>query len=172
MPPHTNIGYQHIKNRRLSHPVTVSKMGFLGDYVPFNFCYRSVMLFALHKGHPGYLEGQEPIIHLVSSINTIQSMGLSFFWTDGHACLKYTRQYDQIDSIHQDVDWSVMPLIYWNKTDIKEKRQAEFLIHGHAPWEAIEMIVVKTQNMADKVYKIIEDASHQPSIRIDSDWYY
>ena len=41
---HTNIGYSHIKARRMRHPVTVSAGGTLGEYVPFNFCPRSVML--------------------------------------------------------------------------------------------------------------------------------
>jgi hypothetical protein len=41
----TNIGYSHIKQRRLNRLVTAGVGGKLGDYVPFNFCPRSVMLF-------------------------------------------------------------------------------------------------------------------------------
>ena len=37
----TNIGYSHIKERRMCHPVTVAVGGALGNYVPFNFCPRS-----------------------------------------------------------------------------------------------------------------------------------
>jgi hypothetical protein len=50
----TNIGHLHIKNRRLSRPVTTRAGGRLGDYVPFNFCPRSVMLYAVHRGHQDY----------------------------------------------------------------------------------------------------------------------
>ncbi len=31
------IGYEHIKERRLKHPVEVAKKGTLGHYVPFYF---------------------------------------------------------------------------------------------------------------------------------------
>lgn len=41
---HTNIGLLHIKQRRMNRPVVTHAGGKLGDYVPFNFCPRSVML--------------------------------------------------------------------------------------------------------------------------------
>ncbi|MBX3228067.1 MAG: DUF4433 domain-containing protein [Labilithrix sp.] len=47
----TNIGYSHIKQRRLNRPVTAGSGGRLGDYVPFNFCPRSVMLLVVSRGH-------------------------------------------------------------------------------------------------------------------------
>jgi len=39
----------------------------VGQYVPFYFCPRSIMLYILHRGnHPDldYREGQGPILHL------------------------------------------------------------------------------------------------------------
>ena len=57
----TNIGYSHIKARRMRHPVTVAAGGTLGDYVPFNFCPRSVMLYVVAQGHENYREGQQAI---------------------------------------------------------------------------------------------------------------
>jgi len=47
----TNIGHLHIKQRRLNRAVTTRSGGKLGDYVPFNFCPRSVMLYAVNRGH-------------------------------------------------------------------------------------------------------------------------
>ena len=44
-----NIGHVHIKQRRLQRPVPVAAGGVLGEYVPFNFCNRSVMLFPIHR---------------------------------------------------------------------------------------------------------------------------
>jgi hypothetical protein len=35
-----NIGYSHIKQRRLLRPVNVAAGGTIGQYVPFNFCPR------------------------------------------------------------------------------------------------------------------------------------
>ncbi len=71
-----NIGHSHIKQRRLRRPVPVAAGGVLGDYVPFSFCNRSVMLFPIHRNSvAGYSEGQEPIVHRVSSIEAGASFG-------------------------------------------------------------------------------------------------
>ncbi len=171
-PEHTNIGYKHIKERRLQHPVRVSKRGCLGDYVPFNFCYRSVMLYVLHKGHKEYSQGQDSIIHLVSSIERILKTGQPYFWTNCHGDLGYANQFDTLEEIDHKLDLSVMPLKKWNLDEIKEKRQAEFLVHERCPWSAIEKIVVKISIVAEKVEKIIQNSVHQPQVLIDSSWYY
>lgn len=60
--PSVNIGHLHIKERRRRRPVAVAAGGMLGDYVPFNFCSRSVMLYVIHCGSvDGYSGGQLPI---------------------------------------------------------------------------------------------------------------
>ena len=122
----TNVGYSHIKARRLRHPVSVAAGGTLGNYVPFNFCPRSVMLFVLSQGHAEYQDGQEPIVHLVSSVSEVMATGRPWFFTDRHADLAYARQFDSTIQLYQ-VDWPVMLLKYWSDSETKEKRQAEFV---------------------------------------------
>src|SRR5882672_2037233 len=85
----TNIGYSHIKQRRLNRLVTAGSGGKLGDYVPFNFCARSVMLFVVSRGHADYAGGQDEIVHLVSSVNTATALGNVWAFTDRHADLAY-----------------------------------------------------------------------------------
>ena len=44
------------------------------------------MLFSIKKGNvAGYQDGQRPILHLVSSTETVLAAGLRFTFTDGHA---------------------------------------------------------------------------------------
>jgi len=46
----------------------------VGQYVPFYFCPRSVMLYILHMGNnPGltYHGGQSPIVHLQADLGTV-----------------------------------------------------------------------------------------------------
>lgn len=167
----TNIGYSHIKERRMRHPVTVSAGGTLGNYVPFNFCPRSVMLFVVSQGHDNYREGQQPIVHLVSSIETIRATGRPWFFTDRHADLGYANQFDTPDKLNE-VDWSVMSLKYWSEPEVKEKRQAEFLVHEWCPWEAIETIGVMDQAIATRVEAAIAGAGHRPRVEVQRDWYY
>lgn len=66
----TKIGMQHIKERRMQAPVGGPAGGMVGEYVPFYFCPRSIMLYIMHMSdHPDitYRGGQAPIIHLVTS---------------------------------------------------------------------------------------------------------
>ena len=121
----TNVGYSHIKARRLRHPVSVAAGGTLGNYVPFNFCPRSVMLYVLSQGHAEYEGGQTPVVHLISSVGEVTATGRPWFFTDRHADLAYAQQFDSTTELHQ-IDWSVMPLKYWSDPETKEKRQAEF----------------------------------------------
>lgn len=67
--PSASIGMSDIKQRRLGLPVKCHRSDKVGEYVPFYFCPRSIMLFLIHRAnHPEltYQEGQEPIIHLES----------------------------------------------------------------------------------------------------------
>jgi hypothetical protein len=49
----TVIGMNEIKARRLILPVSCHYGTFVGDYAPFYFCSRSIMLFVIHcANHP------------------------------------------------------------------------------------------------------------------------
>lgn len=120
-----NIGYSHIKARRLTRPVKVAAGGTIGQYVPFNFCPRSVMLFVIHRGHADFQGGQELVLHLISDIDTIRLSNEHCFFTDIHADLDYAEQIDDFARINElDID-KIINLKYWQ--DFKEEKQAEFL---------------------------------------------
>ena len=169
--PSTNIGYNHIKERRMRHRVTVAGGGTLGNYVPFNFCPRSVMLYVVKQGHENYQEGQESIIHLVSSIHSILETNRLWFFTDRHADLGYSNQYDKLEYLNE-VDWSVMPVQYWSDSEVKEKRQAEFLVHDWCPWKAIEVLGVISSTVAQQVQAMMAESPYKPKIEIHREWYY
>lgn len=165
----TNIGYSHVKQRRLNRLVTAGYGGKLGEYVPFNFCARSVMLFVVSHGHVDYSGGQDEIVHLVSSVETATSLGKPWAFTDRHADLKYATYFASLDKLGE-VDWEVMPLPYWAGDDIKERRQAEFLVHDSFPWAAVERIGVKNAAVADRVSALLSGST--PTVAIQPDWYY
>lgn len=53
-------------------PVPVGPKGVPADYVPFSFAPRSPMLYVIDKGGiPEYGEGQDPLVHLVTDVDTI-----------------------------------------------------------------------------------------------------
>ena len=166
----TNIGYSHIKQRRLNRPVTTGVGAKLGDYVPFNFCARSVMLYVVARGHEDYVGGQDQIVHLVSSVNTAIALGKPWAFTDLHADLGYATYFSSLDKLGE-VDWTVMPLTYWaNNDDTKQKRQAEFLVYDSFPWSAVELIGVRTPAIAAHLRPLIPGGT--PPVAIKPNWYY
>ena len=168
----TNIGYNHIKGRRMKRPVLVAAGGTLGQYVPFNFCSRSVMLYVVSQGHQDYSGGQSPIIQLVSSIQTAIATGRPWFFTDRHADLGYAQQFASLDALEK-IDWQVMPSRQWGgNTETKEKRQAEFLLHEWCPWTAITGIAVISDTIAEQIQKILMGSDHRPQVTVRRDWYY
>jgi hypothetical protein len=169
----TNIGYSHIKARRMRRPVTVAAGGTLGDYVPFNFCSRSVMLYVVSRGHADYAGDQRSIVHLVSSVERIVETGRPCFFTDRHADLGYARQLQDVGRLVVDVDWGVMPVRQWGgDSELKEKRQAEFLVHEWCPWTAIREIGVMDEQAFKQVTRILAAAEHTPDLLLRRDWYY
>ena len=130
------------------------------------------MLFVVARGHENYADGQKPIVHLVSSIQAVQATGRPWFFTDRHADLGYAEQIDSLERL-DEVDWTVMPLRQWGgDQEVKEKRQAEFLIHEWCPWTTIEAIGVIDREVATLVTAAIAGTAYQPRVEIHSDWYY
>jgi ssDNA thymidine ADP-ribosyltransferase, DarT len=166
-----NIGYPHIKKRRLKRVVPVAAGGVLGDYVPFNFCPRSVMLFVVNKGHPDYGGGQDEIVHLRSTARTAISTGRPWAFTDRHADLDYAEYHDDLAEL-DDVAWDVMPLAYWSEPQTKEVRQAEFLVHDWLQWGAILEVGVINDAMAARVRSLLGPSTKTPVVSVRRSWYY
>ena len=170
------IAHQHIKDRRARKIVSLAAGGTLADYVPFYFAPRSPMLFAISRGHvAGYTGGQEHVIHLVSTVDHARDLGTLWCFTDGHADMEISRQYDDLASLDQ-IDWNLMKETWWNDTmldgDRKRRRQAEFLVHQTFPWTGITEIGVISDKMASHVQPAMKGALHQPEVVVRSGWYY
>lgn len=165
-----NIGYDHIKQRRLIRPVSVAAGGTIGQYVPFNFCPRSVMLFVVHKGHDDFRGGQERVLHLISNVETIRLTNEHCFFTDIHADLDYAEQIDDFDRINElDIN-RIINEKYWQ--EFKEEKQAEFLAFESVQWQNIRQIGVQTQSIADEVAALLQRSEHKPEVVVQPTWYY
>lgn len=173
---HVSIAHQHIKDRRLHKQVPCNPGGSVADYVPFYFAPRSPMLFVIHKGGvEGYQGGQAPILHLVSSVEIVQSNGIPFVFTDGHAEMDISQFYSNPKDLEK-IDWEVMQSTYWNDTnedgDRKRRRQAEFLVQHFFPIELIKMIGVFDHATARMVSGLLQSFENKPGIQVMRAWYY
>ena len=146
--PETAVGMNTIKEARLTRPVDCHSNTCVGDYVPFFFCPRSVMLYILHmKNHPEltYHGGQEPMIHLRANLDSVIEWadGEKVLWafTTGNARAGYARFLDRTTQLDQ-VDWDAVKSDDFRAPTIKEGKQAEFLVHRFFPWELVDSIGV------------------------------
>lgn len=173
------IGMSEIKRRRLEElHVTCHRGTHVGDYVPFYFCARSIMLYLLYRGnHPdvGYQGGQQPIVHLQSDLYDVITwatrMGRRWAFSNGNAGARYVQFFDNLDQLER-VNWDAVEARQWRDPDVKEGKQAEFLVEQCFPWECVDAIGVIDARMAQQVTGIITGANHIPDILIQRDWYY
>ncbi|MCS6829331.1 MAG: DUF4433 domain-containing protein [Armatimonadota bacterium] len=173
-----SIAYADLKQRREHVAVPCEPGGVLADYVPFYFAPRSPMLYAIHKGFVShYAGGQNEIVYIASSVQTVQRRRLPFVFTDGHPVVRITRFFNRLNNLNQ-LDWQIMRARAWHNTeddpDRKRRRQAEFLVYRFFPWEAVEMLGVVDLEMRERVLTYLHDHAQQsvPPVYLRSSWYY
>ena len=173
------VGMSHIKRRRLTeievdcHPGTR-----VGDYVPFYFCPRSIMLFILHKGnHPdlNYTEGQSPIVHLEADLHRViewaEKRGRRWAFSDRNAGTYYAHFFNAKGHLER-LNWQAIGTTHWSDATIKDSKQAEFLLHLSFPWHLFEQIGVIDEARRAEVIQAIKSADHRPVVSVKKNWYY
>lgn len=175
---YTDIAHQTIQNRRNNMSVPCAPGGQLHDYVPFYFCSRSPMLYALNKGNiETYQGGQESIVYLVTTLSRVKQSGIPFVFTDGHAIMQFSEFYNDPANLDK-IDWELMKAQYWADTDDdpdrKRRRQAEFLLYEKCPWPLIAGIATFDKGMKARVERLFtyEQCTHLPRVKVKRDWYY
>ena len=177
--PTRAIGMSAIKRRRVEqlavhcHPQTK-----VGDYVPFHFCPRSVMLYVIHMANHqelAYRGGQGPIIHLEADLHTVIE------WADGdsrpwafslsNAGARYTELRNQTDDL-DELDWTAIAARNFRDPEVKEAKQAEFLVHDACPFELFPRIGVRSPHVAERVTSTVAGLDHHPTVEVQAGWYY
>lgn len=146
----TVIGFDTIKRRRLEElPVSCHPSTNVGHYVPFYFCPRSPMLYVIHcrNAELTYQAGQDRIVHLVSRIDIAieNAAGRPWAFSDGNAGARYARFSNDLSQFDHFVDRNAVHATYWSDPTVKERKQAEFLVHQQFPWTGFLTIGVINQ---------------------------
>ena len=153
--PATAIGMASIKTRRLALPVGCHSTHYVGDFVPFFFCPRSIMLYVIHCANNPELEyrgGQGPIVHLEADLHNViawaEQNGVCWAFSDRNAGAYYASFYRHLEDLGQ-VDWEAVGERDFRSPSVKEGKQAEFLVHRRFPWDLIERVGVADGNMRE-----------------------
>lgn len=181
--PGTVIGMNSIKQRRLyelqlsNHPQL-----FVGQCVPFYFCPRSIMLYLIHCANHdelAYKGGQGPIIHLEGNLHEAvawaDAQNRRWAFTLSNAGARYFEDRCSLGDLGE-IDWAAVTANHWSGVNVsrqvKEGKQAEFLIEQFFPWQLVKRIGVHSRAVAQQVSNILQHAQHRPTIEIRPDWYY
>lgn len=174
----TVIGMNSIKDRRLTLPVKCHHGTCVGDYVPFYFCSRSIMLYVIHQAnHPelAYRGGQHPIVHLEAdlyeAVEWAQKHDRRWAFTPANAGAYYTPFHADLGALDQ-LNWPLIAERDFRPADVKEAKQSEFLMYEDFPWTLVRRIGVVSRIMAQNVHAAIEVAAYRPPVEILPSWYY
>lgn len=173
------IGMSGIKQRRVEelevdcHPGTK-----VGDYVPFYFCPRSVMLYVIHcANHPKltYRGGQDPVVHLEADLHTVvqwaEANGRRWAFSLSNAGAYYTEFRSRLDELGY-LDWNAIAATDFRQSDVKERKQAEFLVQWRFPFELVERIGVRSGAIRARAAQALARSRHRPPVEALSEWYY
>lgn len=178
----TVIGNNEIKADRLHLPVNCYPGTFVGDYVPFYLCPRSVMLYVISRGnHPNvsFRDGQISVVHLEADMVKVVAWAdaeqRNWAITDINAANRAADFYKSLDSLDQ-LNWSAIAAKDWRSC--RDHKMAEFLMHKGFPWQLIERIgflnrsVSPTCEVLASITDALKGAAHRPVVERCNDWYY
>jgi hypothetical protein len=174
----TPIGMSKIKERRLRLPVKCHMGTTVGEYVPFYYCPRSVMLYIIYMGNSPelmYKGGQEPIVHLEFNLNKVVE------WANtnrrrwaialSNAGAVYTEFRNDLAGL-DEINWEAIKNNDFRSRDVKEAKQAEFMVHKSVPWNLVERIGVCSVAMQKATQEMLNLFEHRPTVEVLRDWYY
>lgn len=173
------VGMSTIKQRRLEEIEVVCHPGTtVGQYVPFYFCPRSIMLYILRMGnHPevSYRGGQQPMLHLQADFHQVIDWAnlnaVPWAFSSGNAGSYLTRFYKDPAQL-REIDWDAVTAKDFRDAKIKEGKQAEFLMFDVFPWKLIEKVGTIDSTIATRARTTLAIAGHQPIIAIEPTWYF
>lgn len=172
------VGLSRIKQRRLQLKVSCNPGTMVGQYVPFYFCTRSIMLYLLHQANDpdlDYKGGQKAIIHLEADLNDCVNWAIlnsrPWAFTPTNAGANYTLHFNQLSQLDQ-IDWKAVAASDFRSQSVKDGKQAEFLLFDHLPCHLIDRIGVKNQETLGLVSEILQAASLKVPTTIQPSWYF
>lgn len=170
------IGNAEIKTNRLTLGVSCHPGTCVGDYVPFYFCPRSVMLYVISKkNHPNlaFREGQDAVVHLMAdlrqAIRWAGSVNRRWAFTDINAANKAADFFSDPADLER-LDWAAIDAEQWQRC--RDQKMAEFLMHEGFPWNLVRGIGVHSEAIGRRAMAAFGTSAHRPRVKVKRDWYY
>jgi hypothetical protein len=178
--PLATIGMSTIKQRRLRLPVHCHPGDVVGDYVPFYFCPRSIMLYVIHcRNHPelAYRGGQAAVVHLAADLHAVVrwagSHARRWAFSLSNAGAYHASFYASLTDLHR-LDWQAIAARDFRPPAVREGKQAELLVRDFVPWSLVASIGAHSRGVADHVRNLLAGAgaTHVPLVAVEPSWYF
>lgn len=171
------IGNSEIIDVRGTTNVKIAGYGNIGDYVPFYFTTRSLMLYNIVTG---YYAPKVPrrekneIIALRFQLSRLIKEP-QWFFTDGQANDGESKHYNDLRNLNQ-IDWECIQHSNFGKSDgdydRQRRYQAEFLVYEQVPTTCIESVNVYTAEMQKWAEKEISKAGLKIPVNVQKYYFF
>lgn len=173
------VGMENIKSRRLNNlEVSCHSNTFVGDFVPFYFCPRSIMLYIIYKkNHEGitYTGGQDFIVHLEFKLNRViewlESSKIRWAFSDRNAGAYLAEFSNDVNDLTH-LNWNAIKNRDFRDATVKEFKQAEFLVHSHLPIDLITGIGVYDEQIKQRIEEDLKNSKYRHLVVTKRNWYY
>jgi ssDNA thymidine ADP-ribosyltransferase, DarT len=175
-PDYMAIGNADLIDRRKHRKVPVAPGGTLADYVPFYFTPFSPMMYNIYTGRGEVPKrSNEEIYILVSSLPCVKSKGIRYVFTDRHAYPPLARYFNKIEHL-SEIDWPLLQARNFKRNPDDpgqiERYQAEALVYGHLPIEALLGVICHTDAVKTVVESQMQERGLKLDIRAIPGWYF
>ena len=134
------------------------------------------MLYMIYKRNHEqliYRKGQDPILHLESDlyevVNWANQNDIRWAFTTTNASTAFFDDFASLSELNK-IDWKAVNARFWR--DIKDAKQAEFLLEGFFPWALIRRIGARTERTRVQAVNATIASFHRPPIELTPRWYY
>ena len=175
-PNYVNIGSPDLIGKRQTRAVPVPPCGTLSDYIPFYFTPHSPMLYNIRTGYGGITQrANEEIVILGTSLHKLAEHNLPYVFTDRHAYLRAANYYNSLDDLVH-IDFPLLQSRNFRRDPENPERieryQAEALVHGLIPVDALMAIVSSNISTAEKLTAEVQKRDLDIPVVARIDWYF
>jgi len=172
-----HIGNPEIIDVRSAAPVRIGGYGHIGDYVPFYFTPKSIMLYNILTGywHPKVPKREKSEILVIRCLIGKLATQPRWFFTDGQANDMASTHFNDLGHLDK-IDWENIQRSNFSKSDGDFDRprryQAEFLVQEAVPLECIESLNVYNQEAAAYVQGLLDQNSINLAVHIQPPYFF
>ena len=114
-------------------------------------------------------------MHLEADLHAVvawaNETGARWAFSLSNAGAYYTEFRSRVADLDQ-LDWTAIAAADFRSTEVKERKQAEFLVQGRLPFTLVERIGVRSAAVQAKAAGLLAGHAHQPRIEVVPSWYF